>query len=115
MSEAFETMQAAVARRQATPLHYEAVIYELTGASFAAAALLGAIAADDRLADCKSVSPALDWMARKLADAAENLNAVYHGRDPHWETLDDLHEIAAALERAKAGEARRTNGAPGRV
>jgi hypothetical protein len=43
------------------------------------------------------------------------MNALYEGRDLHWETLDDLHEIAAALERAKAGEARRTNGAPGRV
>jgi hypothetical protein len=110
MNEAGLTMKAAADPRQAAPLHWEPVIYELTGSAFAAAALLHAIAADDGLANSKSVPPGLDWLARKLSGAAENLNALFEGRDPQWETLDDLQQIAAALGKAKAAEARRTTG-----
>lgn len=84
------------------PLHLEPVVIELTGASFAAAALLRALAADDGALNVLSTPQALHWLAEKLADATENLWALYAEQPPRWETYAMVHELGAARQRAHA-------------
>ncbi len=116
MSEAIQTMQRPTAASQGIPFDLEPAALELIGASFAAAALLRAMVADDGIADSLSTTPALEWVGQRLSDAAENLAALHAGRPPRWQTCADLQDIASALAKATAaGEARRTNGAPGRA
>ena len=87
------------------PLHLEPAVIELTGASFTAAALLRALAADDGALNVLSTPQAADWLAEKLADAAENLWALYAEQPPRWETHAMVHELTAARERAHAATA----------
>jgi hypothetical protein len=116
MSEAIQTMPLPPAASQGIPFDLEPAALELIGASFAAAALLRAMVADEGIADSLSTTPALEWVGQRLSDAAENLAALHAGRAPRWQTCADLQDIASALAKATAaGEARRTNGAPGRV
>lgn len=116
MNEAMPNMTPPLPAQQGIPYDIEPAALELIGASFTAALLLRAMAADDGIADSLSTAPALEWVGHRLSDAAENLAALHARRAPRWHTCADFQDIVAALAKATAaGEARRTTGAPGHV
>ena len=94
------------ANRNAEWRDYQAIVHEMAGAASIAALVLG-MARDDEDGSITSLGlkAGLSWLEAKLSAAAENLLAIYGGREPHWLTMGDVEGRQEALARAAAREA----------